>query len=150
MTIVYFKSIDELVEIHKNTIKVSGGGALGILNLDPLIAAIDHIQNDDYYPEFVDKISHLFWVANKGHCFQDGNKRIAISICAMFLLMNGMLFLVQKFIYKMESVSLHVSAGNIDKELLKEIIHSIINEEDYNEELKIKLIMAFSQNNHDV
>ncbi len=50
------------------------------------------------------------------------------------------------FFYRMESISLHVAAGNIDKDLLHEIISSILYEEDYSEELKLKLIDAFSRN----
>ena len=33
---------------------------------------LDHIQNDDYYPDFVDKLTHLFFCSNKFHCFNDG------------------------------------------------------------------------------
>jgi death-on-curing protein len=146
MAYLYFKSINEIIAIHKKTIVASGGGADGIISLNSLECAIDQIQNDDYYPEFEDKLTHLFWVANKSHCFQDGNKRIAISICGMFLLMNGLMSIAGTFFHRMESISLHVAAGNIDKELLHEIITSILYEEDYTEELKLKLIDSFSRN----
>jgi death-on-curing protein len=49
----------------------------------------------------------------------------------------------------METISYHVAAGNIDKELLHEIITSILYEEDFSEELKMKLIHAFSINEID-
>jgi len=49
----------------------------------------------------------------------------------------------------METISYHVAACNIDKELLFEIITSILYEEDYSEELKLKLIDAFSKNTVD-
>jgi death-on-curing protein len=146
MAFIYFKSIDEIIAIHKKTIEASGGGTDGIINLNSLECAIDQIQNDDYYPEFEDKLTHLFWVANKSHCFQDGNKRIAISICGMFLLMNGLMRIAGLFFSRMETISLHVAAGNIDKELLLEVITSILYEEDYSETLKIKLLNAFSIN----
>lgn len=149
MACLYFKSIDEIIAIHQKTIVASGGGTNGIINLNSLECAIDQIQNDDYYPEFEDKLTHLFWVANKSHCFQDGNKRFAISICGMFLLMNGLVRIAGTFFYRMESISLHVAAGNIDKELLHEIIVSILYEEDFNEELKLKLLNAFTTNQVD-
>lgn len=149
MAYLYFKSIDEIIAIHQKTIVASGGGTDGIINLDSLECAIEQIKNDDYYPEFEDKLTHLFWVANKSHCFQDGNKRIAISICGMFLLMNGLMSIAATFFYRMESISLHVAAGNIDKELLYEVITSILYEEDYNETLKLKLLDAFSKGNID-
>jgi len=148
MSFIYFKNIDEIIAIHKKTIAASGGGgADGILNLSSLECAIEQIQNDDYYPNFEDKLTHLFWVSNKSHGFQDGNKRIAITSCSMFLLMNGYMAVVKDFLYKMETISYHVAAGNIDKEFLHEIIISILYEEDYNEELKLKILDAFSKGN---
>ena len=149
MAYLYFKSIEEIIAIHHKTIEASGGGTDGIINLNSLECAIVQIQNDEYYPEFEDKLTHLFWVANKSHCFQDGNKRIAISICGMFLLMNGLMHIAATFFYRMESISLHVAAGNIDNELLHEIITSILYEEDYNETLKVKILDAFSKGNVD-
>ena len=138
-SITYIKSIDEVIEIHRKTVDVSGGGSLGILNTHSLEAALEHIQNDDYYPFFADKLTHLFFAANKSHCFQDGNKRIAISLGMKFLLDNGYLYVIQKFAEKMEMVSYQVAASRIDKELLHEIISSILSEDDYSEELKLKI-----------
>lgn len=149
MAFIYFKDTNEIVAIHKKTIVASGGGADGIINLGLLECAIEQIQYHDYYPEFEDKLTHLFWVANKSHCFQDGNKRIAITACSMFLLMNGYMAVVKDFLYKMETISYHVAAGNIDKELLHEIIASILYEEDFSEELKLKLLHAFTLNEVD-
>src|ERR1035437_1836700 len=146
MDCIYFKSIDEIIAIHKKTVAVSGGGSEGIIDLGSIECAIDQIQDDLYYPEFEHKLTHLLWVANKSHGFIDGNKRIAITAASMFLLMNGYMFVAKNFMYRMETISYHVAAGNIDKELLLEIITSILYEEDYSEELKLKLIDAFSKN----
>ena len=44
----------------------------------------------------------------------------------------------------MENIAVHVADNRIDKDLLFEIIYSIINEDDFNEELKIKIIEAIS------
>ena len=149
MTVNYFKNIDDILVIHKKTILVSGGGSEGIINLNSLECAINQIQNDDYYPQFEDKLTHLFWVANRGHCFQDGNKRIAITACCMFLLMNGYMFVAKDFMHRMETISYHVAAGNIQKELLHEIMTSLLYENDFSESLKLKLLEAFSINGID-
>ncbi len=146
MDCIYFKDINEVIAIHQKTIEISGGGADGIINLNSLVCALEQIQNDMYYPEFEDKLTHLFWVANKSHGFQDGNKRIAITIGGMFLFKNGFMGVVKDFMFKMESISYHVAAGNIEKELLHEVITSILYEEDYSETLKLKLLEAFSRN----
>lgn len=145
MPIVYITDINELVSLHQKTIEVSGGGTVGILSLNSLCAALDHIQNDDYYPTFEDKLIHLFYVANKSHSFQDGNKRIAITVGSIFLLKNGYINAAKEFLYRMEIISYHVAASNIDKELLHEIITSILNEADFSEELKLKIACAISQ-----
>lgn len=142
--IKYIESIDEIVEIHKKTVEISGGGTCGIINLGSLESCLQQIQNDDYYPTFEDKLTHLVFVANKSHSFLDGNKRIAIALGMKFLLNNGYLFVVQKFAENMESISYHLAASRIDKELLHEIIHSIIYEDDYPEELKLKILKAFN------
>jgi death-on-curing protein len=67
----------------------------------------------------------------------------------MFLSMNGFMGIVGSFFFRMEAISLHVAAGNIDKELLHEIITSILYEADYNETLKLKILDAFSKNKVD-
>ena len=145
MKIIYFADIEEVIQIHHKTVEASGGGSLEIINLNSLKAALEHIQNDDYYPDFTDKLTHLFFTANKSHCFLDGNKRIAITLGSMFLLKNGFLEAAQRFLFKMEMISYQLAAGRISKELLKDIIFSVIYEDDYSEELKLKLIEAISE-----
>ena len=142
--IKYIESIKEVVEIHKKTVEISGGGSDGILNLNSIEACLEHIQNDLYYPTFTDKLTHLFFIANKSHSFQDGNKRIAIALGMRFLLDNGYLFIIQKFARKMETISFHLAASRIGKKLLREIINSIIFEADYSETLKLKIMKAIS------
>ncbi len=144
-TIIYITDIQEVINIHQKTIAVSGGGADGIINIGSLDAALEHIQNNLYYPTFIDKLTHLFFAANKSHCFQDGNKRIAISLGSIFLLKNGYLDAAQRFLYKMETISYHVAASRIEKELLRDIIDSIIYEEDYSEEIKLQLLSCMSE-----
>lgn len=143
MSYIYIESIEDVVEIHRKMIQVSGGGKEGIISLDSLEACLEQIKNDDYYPTFVEKLTHLFFVANKSHSFIDGNKRIAIALGMKFLLNNGHIFIVQNFALKMEAISYHVAANSIDKDLLQEIIQSIVYYEDYSEELQIKIKNAF-------
>jgi death-on-curing protein len=40
----------------------------------------------------------------------------------------------------MENISYHVASGAINKDLLLEIIKSILNEPEYSEELKLKIV----------
>jgi len=144
MTVIY-PTMDLAVKIHRKTVEVSGGGTLGHLDLGQLESVLEHIKNDDYYPTFEQKLTHLFFSTNKFHCFQDGNKRIAISLGAQFLLLNGYLFVVRRFIREMENISYHVAVGSIDKDLLYEIVCAVINDAMDDESLKLKIINAISE-----
>lgn len=149
MMSIFYLTLEQAVEVHQKTIEVSGGGAPGHLNLGKLESVLQHIQNDSYYPSFEDKLTHLFFSACKFHCFQDGNKRIAITLCAQMLLLNGYLYCSGHFIRKMENISYHVAAGNIDKDLLREVITAVIQGDENDEELKLKILHAISSNENE-
>lgn len=138
-----FKYFDtaHAITVHDEIIHHSGG-ALGILNSGLLDSTLEHIKNDFYYPELENKLTHLCYSINKNHSFQDGNKRASIALSAYFLEINNLAFRVERFIVEMETIAVDVADNRIDKELLFEIIKSILYEEDYNEELKLKLIYA--------
>ena len=140
-----YLTLDQAVEVHRRTVRVSGGGIMGMLNIGMLESILNHIQNDDYYPTFEDKLTYLFFSACKLHCFADGNKRIAISLGAQFLLLNGYVFIAGRFIREMENISYHVAAGNIDRELLKKIITAFLNGNEDDEELKLEILHAITR-----
>lgn len=143
---VLYLTLEQAIELHRKTVEVSGGGALGHLDLGKLDSVLTHIQNDDYYPTFADKLTHLFFGACKFHSFEDGNKRIAIALCAQMLLFNGYLRCADQFIREMENISYHVAAGRIDKTLLGEIIAAVLDDEFDAEPLKLKILDAISRN----
>lgn len=60
MTFIYL-TLEQAVEVHRKTVEISGGGALGHLELGKLESVLQHIQNDDYYPTFENKLTHLFF-----------------------------------------------------------------------------------------
>ena len=110
MALVYL-TLEEAIATHGKTVEVSGGGTTGQLEIGTLDAVLQHIQNDDYYPTFDAKLTHLFFCACKFHCFQDGNKRIAIVLCAQMLLLNGYLRSVNSFIRQSENISRSETSG---------------------------------------
>ena len=122
--------------------EVSGGGSTGQLEIGKLDSVLEHIQNDDYYPTFDAKLTHLFFCACKFHCFEDGNKRIAISLSAQMLLQNGYLRSVSGFIRESENISYHVASGTISKELLGEWMRAVLTGSEDNEALKLKIYRA--------
>jgi len=77
--------------------------------------------------------------------FSDGNKRSSIALGAHLLKINGYEFVIEKFVLEMENISVWLAEGKIDKDLLGELIESLIFEEDYGESLKLKLVLAVMQ-----
>ncbi|MEF9917511.1 MAG: type II toxin-antitoxin system death-on-curing family toxin [Lachnospiraceae bacterium] len=145
MTEINYISFEEALEIHHKTVGKSGGGDIGELDTGKLDSVLQHIQNDDYYPSFLDKLVHLFFCSCKFHCFTDGNKRIAITLSALFLLKNGYMAIANTFFREMENVSYHVAAGHIGEEMLREIMDAILsNTYDDNENLKLRVFNAIS------
>ena len=139
-----YLSLEQAIAIHGKTVVVSGGGSTGQLEIEKLDGVLNHIQNDDYYPSFDTKLTHLFFCACKFHCFEDGNKRIAITLCAQMLLLNGYLRSVNAFIRDSENINYHVAAGAISKELLGEWMRAVLNGQDDDESLKLKIYQAIS------
>ncbi len=64
-----YVTLEEAVEIHQKTVEKSGGGALGHFDLGRLDSVLQNIQNDDYYPNFADKLTHLFFCTCEFLCF---------------------------------------------------------------------------------
>ncbi|MDZ4183053.1 MAG: Fic family protein [Candidatus Cloacimonadaceae bacterium] len=141
MAIRYF-DLEHAIETHNLTVDVSGGGEKGAINPGQLESVLENIRNDDWYPTFEDKLTHLFFCACSFHCFVDGNKRIAISLGAEFLLFNGYVFIAGRFIRYMENISYHVAAGKIDKDLLHRIICALLDAKEEDESLKLEIYNA--------
>lgn len=144
MTFLYL-TLDDAIEIHRKTVEVSGGGSYGHLDLGKLESVLQNIQNDDYYPTFAGKLTHLFFCACKFHSFEDGNKRIAITLCVQMLSLNGYLRSLKGFIQAAENISYHVAAGCIEKELLGEWMSAILHGLEDDEVLKLKILTAVSE-----
>ncbi len=138
-----FFDIQHAIQVHDDIIEKSGG-IKGVLNIGLIESVLQHIQSDLYYPEIENKLTHLFYGINKSHAFNDGNKRSSVALAAYFLEINGWDFLVSKFIKKTENIAVDIADNRIDKDLLFEIIVSILYEEDYSEELKLKIIESLS------
>jgi death on curing protein len=139
---IRYLTVAEVVETHDRTVEVSGGGLHGMLHPGRLESALEHMQNDDYYPTLADKLAHLFFSLATGHCFLDGNKRIAITATVHMLLVNGYMAIVARFMTDMENITVQVAREIISKDLLCEIIEAHLNLDPDNEEMKMKILAA--------
>lgn len=140
---IIYLTLEQAEAIHRKTIQYSSGGMYEELDVGKLESVLQHIQNDDYYPRFVDKLTHLFFSTCQFHCFADGNKRLAITLSLQFLLFNGYLGIAKNFMVFTENISYHVAAGKIDKRLLHKTMMAIMDGTYENdEELKLELYNA--------
>ncbi len=143
---ILYITYEEVMDVYKKTIEKSGGGLSGVLDKGKIESIIEFIQNDDYYPDFVSKLNYLVFRFCSGHCFQDGNKRVALTLGAYFLHKNGHYWAAVVFMKRLEAIIYHIAAGSIDQELSHQIMKNIVACNDFDEELKIEIIHAMSNN----
>lgn len=139
---------DGALEVYRKTVAASGGGLQGVKNEGGIRKVLDFVQNDLYYPTFVEKLTYLVFGLCTGHYFEDSNKRVALTIGVWFLVHNGYYWHAYNFMQCIEAIIYHVAAGriDIDKELLQRIITCYISNEDYPEDLKLEIIHAIDDN----
>lgn len=137
---------DEVLNVYSKMIDASDGGFEGIRDEGGIRSTLDFVQNDLYYPTFVDKLTYLMYRFCSGHFFNDGNKRIALTLGTYFLHKNNYYWQACVCMRALESIIYHVAASNINQELLLRIIDSFMSGKDYDEELKIDIANAMSKN----
>ncbi|MBJ2219746.1 MULTISPECIES: type II toxin-antitoxin system death-on-curing family toxin [Pseudomonas] len=139
----FYFDTSHAVSIHDWIINNSGGRA-GIFNIGNIDSPLEHVKNDDYYPKIEDKLTFLVYSINKNHAFNDGNKRSSIALGAYFLKLNGYHYAVSDFVSEMENIAVWVADNIVNRDLLHELIVSMIYEVEFSEELKLKLLTAIS------
>jgi death-on-curing protein len=145
MNDIKYISFDEVLNVYQKTIEKSGGGFSGIRDKGRIESVLDFIQNDMYYPDFNSKLSYLVFRFCSGHFFNDGNKRIALTLGVYFLHKNGHYWAAVQFMQRMEAIVYHIAASHIDDELLHSIMYYIIECKDFDEELKIEIVHAMAK-----
>lgn len=133
---------EQALKIYHKTIEKSGGGMAGVRDEGGIKLMLEKIQNDMYYPEIADKAAYMMYSLCRGHYFSDCNKRISITLTMYLFLQNGYLFVAQNFMKNMEDIALDLAAGCMEKELLTEIMHCLVNDEDYPESILLGIATA--------
>ena len=139
--VVYFDYKEVLIVYYK-MIDASDGGFQGVRDEGGILATLDFVRNDAYYPSIADKLSYIVFSFCSGHFFNDGNKRIALTLGAYFLHKNGYYWHATIFMRQMEAFVYHVAASNIGKDLLLRIMTAFMEGKDYDEELKLDIANA--------
>ncbi|WP_417542353.1 type II toxin-antitoxin system death-on-curing family toxin [Methylophaga thalassica] len=139
-TFFYF-DVKHAVSVHDWIIDNSGGRH-GINDLCLLESPLEHIKNDQYYPEIEDKVTLLVYGINKNHAFTDGNKRSSITLAAYFLEINGYGYCVKEFVKEMENIAVWIADNYINRDLTLKIVRSLIFEDEFSESLKLEIAVA--------
>jgi death-on-curing protein len=147
---ILYISFEEVMDVYQKTIDNSGGGFAGIRDEGGIHSVIEFMQDDLYYPTFVSKLTYLVFGFCSGHYFNDGNKRIALTLGAYFLHKNKYYWAACSFMRQVEAIVYHVAASHIDKELLERIMQCVVDGSDYDEALKIDIANAMSQGELDI
>jgi death-on-curing protein len=126
-------------------IVAKSGGLQGTKDEGLIDSILSHMQNDDYYPDFASKLTHLVFSIIKNHAFNDGNKRTSIMLGATFMRINDFgKEIVDNFVVQMEDVVVAVAENKIDKHLLNEILVSLTTKYEYSDELQSRINNAIS------
>ena len=145
MNDVKYINYQEALDVYRKMIAASDGGYEGVRDEGGILATLDFIRNDDYYPNFTDKLSYLVFRFCSGHFFNDGNKRIALTLGAYFLYKNNHPWEACIFMRQFEAFVYHIAASHIDQDLFLRIIQAFMAGKDYDEELKIDIANAMGQ-----
>lgn len=132
-----YPTLEQINWLYETMIFICDGGIKGYRDKGSLEYLLEIIQDDDYYPDIVSKLSRLTYGISHGHVFCDGNKRMGMIAGAYFLSINGLYNPSFCFLQRMESVTLHIANGNIDEELLPLIMRPLIQGKDYPENVKL-------------
>ena len=82
-----YPSVDEAVAVHAKLI-ARFGGSLGIRDKAALESALARPRSG-YYSDLIQEAAALWESLSQNHAFVDGNKRVAVTVTAAFLRVNG-------------------------------------------------------------
>ena len=122
-----YLSLDDAIILHDKMMDAMGGlQGFDSTRIGYLESALQHIKNDDFYPTLLDKLTHLLFCCVKFHPFLDGNKRSAILIARVFIVINMPQILPNDFYQTLENVVVGIASDEIDKDKLKAILTDIL------------------------
>jgi death on curing protein len=85
--VTIYPTFDDVISTHAILI-ARFGGAAGIRDRGALESALARPQSG-YYPDVIQEAAALWESLSQNHPFVDGNKRLAVTVTAAFLKVNG-------------------------------------------------------------
>ncbi|MGD1921225.1 MAG: type II toxin-antitoxin system death-on-curing family toxin [Pleurocapsa sp.] len=138
---IIYIDLQQAIELHSWIIERTDG-VNKIQDYSHLENILLQVKSEDI-TEFNDKLTQLVFAINESHKLIEDSKRLSIALGCYFLELNGYDYVVHYFATEMENIVVWLANKRIDRDLLAEIIESLIDEEDYSEELKLKIAIAF-------
>src|SRR5205085_11429213 len=86
-SVTSYPALDEVIAVHARLI-ARFGGSLGIRDRGGLESALARPQTG-YYRDLIQEAAALWESLSQNHPFVDGNKRVAVTVTAAFLRVNG-------------------------------------------------------------
>jgi hypothetical protein len=136
-----------ILDIVVDTINQRTGGGTKYINQRDEDFLHSAFIEENYRKEFTDALKD---------CVEMGNFKYAVytdkiygSIFREKAKEYRKIYCTSRFLHEMENISYHVAAGNIDKDLLHEIITAFLAEEMDYEGLKLKIVNAMSVNDNE-
>ncbi|MCF6312526.1 MAG: type II toxin-antitoxin system death-on-curing family toxin [Verrucomicrobiales bacterium] len=109
-------TVDIVLEIHQAAIAKFGGSS-GLRSLDLLESAVAAPQatfgGQSTYTDLIDLAAAYLYFLCSNHPFVDGNKRVALGACLVFLRLNGMI--PSSDSDQWEKLTLDVAAGKLQR-----------------------------------
>ncbi len=139
----YF-TYEKLLEIHDKVLAISGGMA-GVKDDGLLRGPLDFIKDDDYYPLFSDKLTHLVYSLVKNHGFSDGNKRTALAAGGLLLILNGYDDFIGYYFLMFEQVMVLVADNRLSKDQLYILMKDMIDFGELSESSKVMIVDALPE-----
>ena len=138
----YF-TYEKLLAIHDKVLAVSGGMA-GVKDEGLLRGPVEFIQDDNYYPTFSDKITHLVYSLVKNHGFNDGNKRTALAAGGLLLMLNGYDDFIGYYFLMFEQVMVLVADNGLSKVQLSVLMKDMVEFGELSESSKVMIVEALA------
>lgn len=82
-----YPTLEQVIAVHARLI-TKFGGSLGIRDRGGLESALARPQSG-YYADIIQEAAALWESLSQNHPFIDGNKRVAVTVTAAFLKVNG-------------------------------------------------------------
>ncbi|MEO1780965.1 type II toxin-antitoxin system death-on-curing family toxin [Enterococcus diestrammenae] len=132
------------INIHDDILEISGG-LPGVKDPGRLESALEFIQIDLYYPDFLDKLSELIIRIACFHVFNDGNKRTSIGLGALFLEINDFPDdVISHFITEMENIIVLLVDHALSQDDFYKLLGVMISGAPYPEEQQFILYQAYT------